>query len=159
MNIRRAEIRDIPGINKMLYQVNNVHEAIRSDIFVKDCKKYNDEELADIIRNDMTPVFVAVDEYSMVMGYCFCVYQIQEESENMRYRKVIYIDDLCVDETLRGRHVGEELYKYVTAAALENSCSAITLNVWEGNDPARRFYEKHGFKPLKTTMEVCLTDH
>ena len=32
----------------------------------------------------------------------------------------MYIDDLCVDETLRGQHVGKQLYDYVLAFAKEN---------------------------------------
>ena len=154
--IRRAQLKDIEGINRLLYQVNNVHEAIRPDIFVKDSKKYNDGELAEIIKNDSTPVYVNVDEKGNILGYCFCIYQIQEANENMKYRKVLYIDDLCVDENCRGRHIGKELYKYVTAVAIENNCSSITLNVWEGNDNARAFYDGCGLKPLKTTLEKTL---
>ncbi len=154
--IRRAEIKDISGINRLLYQVNNVHESIRPDIFIKDRKKYNDEELAEIIENDKTPVYVNTDESGNILGYCFCIYQIQEADENMRYRKVLYIDDLCVDEGQRGKHIGKELYKYVTAVAEKNNCSSITLNVWEGNDSARAFYDRCGLKPLKTTLEKVL---
>ena len=32
----------------------------------------------------------------------------------------------------------------------------INLNVWEGNDNARKFYETMGLKPMKTTMEYIL---
>ena len=32
----------------------------------------------------------------------------------------------------------------------------MTLNVWEGNDAAKAFYEKMGFKVLKYGMEFVL---
>ena len=35
-------------------------------------------------------------------------------------------------------------------------CHNITLNVWEGNDPALSFYRKMGMQVQKTTMEVVL---
>lgn len=54
----------------------------------------------------------------------------------------LYIDDLCVDENSRGQHVGRKLYEYVLNYAREQGCYDVTLNVWEGNDNARAFYEK-----------------
>ena len=35
-------------------------------------------------------------------------------------------------------------------------CNNITLNVWEGNDPALSFYRNMGMKVQKTTMEIIL---
>jgi ribosomal protein S18 acetylase RimI-like enzyme len=39
-----------------------------------------------------------------------------------------------------------------------NGFQFITLNVWEGNDSAMRFYEKMGMKPRKVCMELPLED-
>ena len=36
-------------------------------------------------------------------------------------------------------------------------CNNITLNVWDGNDPALNFYRNMGMKVQKTTMEISLT--
>ena len=70
--------------------------------------------------------------------------------------KTLYIDDLCVDEECRGKHVGTILYKYVLNYAKEIGCYDVTLNVWEGNDNARVFYEKMGMFVKETQMEVIL---
>ena len=35
-------------------------------------------------------------------------------------------------------------------------CNNITLNVWDGNDPALNFYRNMGMKVQKTTMEIHL---
>ena len=40
--------------------------------------------------------------------------------------------------------------------AKEQGCYNVTLNVWECNPSARKFYEKAGLKPYKTGMEVIL---
>ena len=60
--IRRAQNRDIPGINKLLVQVCNVHADSRPDIFKNGCKKYTDGELMEILEDDETPVFVFTDD-------------------------------------------------------------------------------------------------
>ncbi|MDE5678973.1 MAG: GNAT family N-acetyltransferase, partial [Lachnospiraceae bacterium] len=68
----------------------------------------------------------------------------------------LYIDDLCVDENLRGRHVGRALYEAVLAFARTQGCYNVTLNVWSCNESALRFYEACGLKPQKVGMEVIL---
>ena len=66
------------------------------------------------------------------------------------------IDDLCVDESARGQHVGEELFEFVKAEAKRLGCYEIMLTVWEGNDPAKAFYDKMGMRPKETMMEYIL---
>ena len=68
----------------------------------------------------------------------------------------LYIDDICVDEKCRGQHIATELYEHVVKFAKESGCYRITLNVWDVNPTARKFYEAMGMKPLKTTMETIL---
>ena len=62
MKIRRARLKDMEGINKLLRQVLMVHHQGRPDLFQAKGKKYADEELAEIIADDAKPIFVAVDE-------------------------------------------------------------------------------------------------
>ncbi|MBQ1897537.1 MAG: GNAT family N-acetyltransferase, partial [Ruminococcus sp.] len=69
---------------------------------------------------------------------------------------VLYIDDLCVDEQYRRRHIGKKLYDYVLDTARENGCDSVTLNVWSVNPSAEQFYRKMGMQPLKTYMETKL---
>ena len=156
MNIRKANERDIAGINALLYQVHRIHAEGRPDIFRLGNKKYNDDELCAIIADDNAPIFVAVNEEEKVLGYAFCIYQETKGNPSLCDRKTVYIDDLCVDVTLRGQHIGTALYDYVKEEAQKEGCSAITLNVWCLNAGAMRFYEKCGMKPLKVVMEDTL---
>lgn len=156
MKIRRAENADLDGINRLLYQVLMVHHNGRPDLFKANVKKYNDEELLSIIADDTRPIFVSVDEKNQVMGYAFCIFEQNENDNVLTPIKTLYIDDLCVDETLRGQHVGSQIYEHVLAFAKENGCYHVTLNVWECNPSARKFYESMGLVPYKTCMEKIL---
>ena len=156
MNIRRATERDIPGLNRLLEQVLMVHHVGRPDLFKSGVKKYTDEELNEILVDDSRPIFVGVDESEEVMGYAFCIFQQHIGSHILTDIKTLYIDDLCVDETLRGQHVGRQLYDYVVQFAKDSGCYNVTLNVWSCNESAIRFYEKCGLKPQKIGMEVIL---
>ena len=156
MPIRRAQIKDMNGINKLLNQVLEVHHNGRPDIFKGNTKKYTDPELEEIIKNDKTPIFVAVDDNDTVMGYAFCIFQQHINNNILTDIKTLYIDDLCVDENLRGQHIGKTLYEYVLNFAKENDFYNVTLNVWSLNENAMKFYEKCGLKPQKVGMEVIL---
>ena len=156
MIIEKAKKDDINGINKLLHQVLMVHHKGRPDIFKSNTKKYSDNKIAQIISNDITPVFVAKEENGAVLGYAFCVI-IQHKNNNILTDiKTLYIDDLCVDETKRGNSIGKNLYEYVTKFAREINCYNITLNVWSCNKNAIKFYEKMGLIPQKIGLEKIL---
>ena len=156
MVIRRAKNTDMSGINKLLEQVLMVHHNGRPDLFKSGAKKYTDEELVEIIRDDSKPIFVAVDESDKVLGYAFCVFQQHINNNILTDVKTLYIDDLCVEEALRGQHIGKQLYEYVLAFAKDQGCYNVTLNVWACNESAMRFYEKCGLVPQKIGMERIL---
>lgn len=156
MKILRAEERHLKGINKLLNQVLMVHHNGRPDIFKANVKKYKDEELLEIFEDDNRPVFVAESEDGQVIGYAFCIFQQAKNHNILTDIKTLYIDDLCVDEELRGQHIGKQLYDYVLAFAKESECYNVTLNVWSCNEGALKFYEKCGLIPQKIGMEVII---
>ena len=155
MLIRSAAKGDIGDLNRLLYQVAAVHHDIRPDLFKEGGKKYTDAELEGILACEDTPVFVA-EEDGRVLGYAFCVIEEHAHSGAMHEFKSLYIDDLCVDESARGRHTGTALFEHVKGFAREIGCRSITLNVWTGNTNAEIFYAKMGLKPQKTTLETLL---
>ena len=152
--IRKASNKDIQRIIELLHQVNMVHHVIRPDLFKPHTTKYNEQELEAMFKDDSKPVFVYDD--GEVLGYAFC--QTTEVKDNLLLEdnKSLYIDDICVDEKARGKHVGKALYEYVRDYARSIGCHNITLNVWEGNNPAISFYKNMGMKVQKTTMEIIL---
>lgn len=154
MNIRRAVEADIPALDKLLYQVHKVHSDGRPDLFKPGMKKYTDEELTVLLKDDTRPVYVA--EEDEVLGYAFCVHEMQDGAGSMYGVKSLYIDDLCVDAASRGKHVGTALFEFVKATAKAEGFDRVTLNVWALNDAARGFYDAQGMQPLKTTMELKL---
>ncbi len=155
IKIRLAKESDIPTIDKLLYEVNQVHSDVRPDLFKAGAKKYNDEELKKIIRDDKTPIFVAEKE-NIILGYAFCIQKQFLNDNNMTSIKTLYIDDLCVDEMARNQHIGKTLYNYVINYAKEHGFYNVTLNVWADNIGAVKFYEKIGLKIQKIGMEKIL---
>ncbi len=156
MLIRRAKNKDIPRIHELLRQVCLVHYEGRPDLFKAGARKYTDAQLAEMIVDENRPIFVAADEDDNVMGYAFCIFEQYMDNNILTDVKTIYIDDLCVDENLRGRHIGRQLYEYVVEFAKKSGCYNLTLNVWSCNAPAMKFYEACGLKPQKVHLETIL---
>ncbi|MBO4590492.1 MAG: GNAT family N-acetyltransferase [Bacteroidaceae bacterium] len=163
--IRRANEEDIPRIIELLHQVNMVHHMIRPDLFKPHTTKYNEQELSSLLLDNSKPIFVYVDgeeqlegeqDKGKVLGYAFC--QISEVKDDLLLEdmKTLYVDDICVDENARGKHIGKALYEFVRNYAKTIGCNNITLNVWEGNNAALRFYQSMGMHVQKTTMEEVL---
>ena len=156
MTIRKAEEKDIPRITELLEQVLQIHADISPDFFIHGTTKYTVDELTELLKNEEKPIYVAVNEADICVGYAFCQLQEQPFSNNMVPFKSLFIDDLCVDQQARGQHIGESLFEYVKSEAKFMGCYEVTLNVWSGNTSAERFYEKMGMKTKERQMEYIL---
>ena len=158
MTIRKAEEKDITRIIELLGQVLQIHADIRPDIFIPNTTKYTVEELTELLKNKEKPIYVAVNEADVCVGYAFCQLQKQPFSNNMVQFKSLFIDDLCVDQQARGQHIGESLFEYVKEEARKMNCYEVTLNVWAGNTSAEKFYEKMGMRTKERQMEYILVE-
>lgn len=138
----------------LLHQVDMVHHVIRPDLFKPYVTKYNEQELEALLNDESKPIFVYDD--GNVLGHAFCQINEVRNHELLQDIKTLYIDDICVDEHARGQHIGKALYEFVHDYAQSIGCYNITLNVWEGNDSAFRFYQNMGMKVQKTGMETIL---
>ncbi len=156
MTIRKAKNVDVSKIMNLLLQVGMVHHNGRPDIFKANSRKYTVDEVLEIMADENTPIFVCADENDAVLGYAFCEISRPSGENIMCPIKTLYIDDLCVDENIRGSGIGKALYEYVLDFAKEIGCYNVTLNVWSCNESAMKFYERMGLSPQKVGMEKIL---
>ncbi len=154
--IRKATKADIPALNNLLQQILQVHHEVRPDLFSHRGQKFLDSELTDLLQDPAKPVFV-YEEDGQVLGHLFC--EISTAKSNvLEPVKTLFIDDLCVDAAARGKKIGEQLYQFAVGYAKEIGCHNLTLDVWNDNTGAARFYDRLGLKPQKTRMEIVFTD-
>ena len=156
MKVRRAEKRDIGKILELLVQVDMVHQKGRPEIFKGPATKYSRDQLEAIIANDNTPVFVCTDGNDIPLGHAFCIHKQITGDPVLTDIRTLYIDDICVDEGARGRHIGKALYEHIVCYGREQGFYNITLNVWTCNPSALSFYEAMGLVPQKICMEKIL---
>ena len=154
MDIRFAQKQDIDGIIALLKQVGQVHHEGRPDIFRSGAQKYDAAQVLSMLGTS-NPIFVAVED-GTVLGYGFCQQKAYENDPVIADHRELYIDDICVDESARGKGVGKAIYGEICRYAKEAGCYNVTLNVWSCNPGAMKFYEKLGLVPQKIGMEQVL---
>ncbi len=155
MQIVKANSSHIPGMLRLLLQVELVHHGIRPDLFQNGGRKYDESALEALLRDADSPIFIA-EKAGCVLGYCFCQLRNVAENAVFRPRKELYIDDLCVEEGCRGQGVAGVLYRHAESFAKDRGCNYVTLNVWCGNS-AMDFYTHMGLRPRNVMMERALT--
>ncbi len=60
----------------------------------------------------------------------------------------LYLEDLYVSPANRGTGAGKALLKHLAQIAVENDCGRFEWNVLDWNEPAIKFYQSIGAKPL-----------
>ena len=155
MEIRFAKCSDVPAILELLQQVGKVHSDGRPDIFRLGAQKYSASEVINLLDDPQNPIFIAA-EGDKVLGYGFCQIITHAKDPVMTDRTELYLDDLCVDESTRGKGVGKALYQAIRKYAKGRNCHSVSLNVWSCNENAYQFYVNLGLTPRKTYLEEVL---
>jgi GNAT superfamily N-acetyltransferase len=60
--------------------------------------------------------------------------------------KRLYLEDIIVTETVRGKGIGKLLFDRTMAKALEENCTGMMWQVLDWNEPAINFYKKYNAK-------------
>jgi len=60
--------------------------------------------------------------------------------------KRLYLEDIIVTESMRGRGIGKQLFERTMQHAIDEDCSGMTWQVLDWNEPAMNFYKKYGAK-------------
>ena len=154
MAIRQATVADIPALNQLLQEILLVHHEARPDIFRPTGQKFSSSDLADILSNPETPIFVYEVE-GRVVGHMFCQISVAK-SPVLEPVKTFFIEDLCVAQEARGQQIGKKLYDFAVDLAKKEGCHNLTLDVWDDNHGAKTFYERQGLVAQKTRMELRL---
>jgi len=68
----------------------------------------------------------------------------------------LYVDDLVVDEPLRGGRIGEVLMRFAESLAASEKCDYVRLASGVGRTRVHRFYERLGYRKTSFTFALRL---
>ena len=147
--LQLAQPKDREAVNALALQVHSLHVGWRPDIYEMVEELYPRERFDDAVEN--RELYVAKIDGG-VAGYCRLVMK-QTSGIGIVPRKVMLIDQLCVDEALQNRGIGTQMAAEIRVLAKAFGCTDLQLGVYPQNDAAVSFWQKCGFMIQSITMQ------
>ena len=140
---------DREAVNALARQVHAMHVAWRPDIYEMVDELYPVERMVEGISN--RELYVAKLE-KQIVGYVSLKLRNYDHPGLVK-RKVMVVDEICVEESLRGHGIGKAMMEDVHALAKAFRCTDLQLGVYPQNDEAVGFYQKCGFTIRSIDMQ------
>ena len=144
-----ATLSDRTAVNDLARQVHELHVAWRPDIYEMVEELYPEARLVEAVKNRQ--LYVAKLN-GIVAGYVLVKIRSYDWPGVVR-RKVMLVDEICVEKALRGHGIGTRIMEEVRALARAFGCTDLQLGVYPQNDDAVGFYQKCGFTIRSIDMQ------
>ena len=136
-------------INRLARQVHEMHVQWRPDLYNMPEELFPEELYDELVKN--RELYVAKLD-GAVIGFAW-VRMRTAEGVGLVTRKVMLINQLCVDEALRNHGIGTQMMEEVRVLARAFGCTDLQLGVYPQNDAAVSFYQKCGFMIRSIDMQ------
>ena len=147
--IELATKQDREAVERLAKQVHALHVQWRPDLYTMPGELYPQELFSEMIRK--RELYVAKID-GIVAGYCRLVMK-QASGIGIAPRKVMLIDQFCVDEPLQNHGIGTQMAAEIRVLAKAFGCTDLQLGVYPQNDAAVSFWQKCGFMIQSITMQ------
>ena len=144
-----ATKHDRLDVNRLARQVHEMHVQWRPDLYQMPEELFPEELYAEVIKN--RELYVAKLD-GAVIGFALLKMRVSEGVGKVT-RKIMLIDQVCVDEALRNHGIGTQMMEEVRALARAFGCTDLQLGVYPQNDAAVSFYQKCGFMIRSIDMQ------
>ena len=150
--VRYAALSDLPHVNILRKQVNDLHAHGRPDIFRNDFCDAMQKRLYDQFAAEDSDVIVAV-QGETVCGFAMVEYIQRPESPYSHPRSFYQVAEFGVDAAFRRQGVATALIAFCREEARKKGFRRMELDMWEFNEGALKFYESVGFSTYRRYME------
>ena len=140
---------DRPAVNAMAKQVHAMHVSWRPDLYEMIPELYPQERFCQAVEEKQ--LYVAKLS-GTVVGYTLLLVRDVAHPGTVK-RRVMRIDEICVEESCRGQGIGREMMTDIRALARAFGCRDLQLCVYPQNDAAVAFYQKCGFTIRSIDMQ------
>lgn len=145
-----AKESDFEAVKRLSVQIHDLHAGWRPDLYCRSEEPYPREKFLEDIKNRL--VYTAKVS-GVVAGYV--TLSIQDKGgPGIVSHRVMRVDSICVDETVRGQGIGKAIAEDVRALARAFGCREVVLSVHPENDDAVFFYQKCGFHIRTINMDM-----
>lgn len=136
-----ATPNDRSEVNRLARQVHRLHVEWRPDLYTMPEELFPEVLYRDLLKK--RELYVAKIG-GIVVGFAWLRIRTAE-GVGLVTRKVMLVDQFCVDEGCRSQGIGTQMMEEVRILARAFGCSDLQLSVYPQNDEAVSFYQKCGF--------------
>ena len=147
-----AVAADRAAVEAMARQVHALHVAWRPDIYEMPEELYPEERFLSHIQ--ARELYVARID-GVVVGYVLLKRRNYDSPGHVK-RRVMVVDEICVEELCRGSGIGKQMMTEARALARAFGCTDMQLGVYPQNDDAVAFYQKCGFTIRSIEMQKII---
>ena len=141
INLRLADFDDAPQITALTKQLG--YQSTEEDMACR---------LAELNQQANDAIFVAESETDGVVGWIHL-----HVHRDLLNNPVVLINGLVVDKAHRGQGIGSEMLEQAELWGQAHGCEAIYVKSNIIRERAHRFYEKHGYRHIKTQYAFLKT--
>lgn len=131
ITIRKAERADMPAVHQLIIDLA-IYEKAKHEV-----KSTIESMQTDGFDNGLFEVLLAEDSAGKAVGISLYYYGYSTWKG-----KMIYLDDLVVNEAYRKQGIGKMLFDELVKTALNNDVNQVRWHVLDWNEPAINFYKK-----------------
>ena len=144
-----ATHKDRNDVNRLARQVHEMHVSWRPDLYTMPEELFPEELFTELVKN--RELYVAKLN-GTVAGFCWLRMRVSDGIGRVP-RKIMVIDQICVDEALRNHGIGTQMMEETRVLARAFGCTDLQLGVYPQNDAAVSFYQKCGFMIRSIDMQ------
>jgi GNAT superfamily N-acetyltransferase len=148
VTVRRATVADIDGLVASitsLFAEDSVRDQLRNPAWPQ--AQAADDETQNMANPDLLVLLAELD--GSVIGHLTGGFYA---ASAMWTRPRAQLISMHVMAAWRGRHVGSQLVEYFRSWAREKGAVQLRVTAYTANTGAVRFYQRHGFAALETTL-------
>ena len=148
--LQLARPEDRAAIDALAQQIHRMHVAWRPDIYELAEEMWPEERFDEAVAQRQ--LFAAKLDDTIV-GYVLVKIRNYDMIGHVK-RRVLLVDEICVDESRRNQGIGTEMITEVRAIAKAFGCTDMQLGVYPQNNEALAFYQKCGFRIRSIDMQM-----
>ena len=142
IEIIQPKVENQVEINNLAKQVHKLHVNWNPDMFLDVEQVIPIERLKKLLETES--IYIAKIE-NKIVGYIIIDVK-EKDNVFIRYRKILSIDTLCIDEKFRGQGIGTKMLEFAKRLGKEKNCTDIYLTVNPNNKNAIKVYENFGME-------------
>jgi ribosomal protein S18 acetylase RimI-like enzyme len=152
MSVRPAAAGDYQAVAALNREVQRFHADHYLDLFKPPSEATLPQDAYETWLAAPDGFLVVAVEGDGVVGYAWARVIRRDETPYRMAHQVVYVDQVCVAASTRGRGHGRRLMAAIREHAASLAIRRIELDTWAANSEARGFFEAEGFRECNVRM-------